>query len=88
MTGHRSPPRSARRLSATPDTLAPPAPADVERADRGGRREPVAFNVGRQAFVGWTIGEQAADLEAQVTAAEAENAARSASSRTSRATPT
>ena len=31
--------------------------------------------MGRQAFVGWSIGEQAADLEAQVTAAEAENAA-------------
>ena len=35
----------------------------------------VAFNVGRQAFVGWSIGEQAADLEATVAAAEAENAA-------------
>jgi cell division protein FtsB len=35
----------------------------------------VAFNVGRQAFVGWSIGQQAESLEAQVAAAEAENAA-------------
>ena len=35
----------------------------------------VAFNVGRQAFVGWSIGQQADSLEAQVAAAEAENAA-------------
>jgi len=35
----------------------------------------VAFNVGRQAFVGWSVGEQAETLEAQVAAAEAENAA-------------
>ncbi|MGH2462470.1 MAG: FtsB family cell division protein [Candidatus Limnocylindria bacterium] len=35
----------------------------------------IAFNVGRQAFIGWSVGEQAANLEAQVTAAEAENAA-------------
>jgi cell division protein FtsB len=35
----------------------------------------VAFNVGRQAFVGWSIGQQADSLEAQVAAAEAENVA-------------
>jgi len=35
----------------------------------------IAFNVGRQAFLGWSIGEQAGSLEAQVAAAEAENAA-------------
>ena len=35
----------------------------------------VAFNVGRQAFVGWSIDQQATDLQAQVEAAEAENAA-------------
>lgn len=35
----------------------------------------VAFNVGRQAFVGWSIGQQAESLEAQVAAMEAENAA-------------
>ena len=35
----------------------------------------VAFNVGRQAFIGWSVGEQATNLEAQVAAAEAENAA-------------
>lgn len=35
----------------------------------------VAFNVGRQAFLGWSIGQQASSLEAQVSAAEAENAA-------------
>ena len=35
----------------------------------------VALNVGRQAFVGWSIDQQAAELEAQVAAAEAENAA-------------
>lgn len=35
----------------------------------------VAFNVGRQAFVGWSVGQEAASLEAQVTAAQAENAA-------------
>ncbi|MGH2488071.1 MAG: septum formation initiator family protein [Candidatus Limnocylindria bacterium] len=34
----------------------------------------VAFNVGRQAFVGWSVGQEAASLEAQVAAAEAENA--------------
>jgi cell division protein FtsB len=35
----------------------------------------VAFNVGRQAFVGWSIGQEAASLEAQAAAAEAENSA-------------
>jgi len=35
----------------------------------------VAFNVGRQAFVGWSIGQQAESLEALLAAAEAENAA-------------
>jgi cell division protein FtsB len=35
----------------------------------------IAFNVGRQAFLGWSIGEQASSLEAQVAAAQAENAA-------------
>jgi cell division protein FtsB len=35
----------------------------------------VAFNVGRQACVGWSIEQQATDLQAQVEAAEAENAA-------------
>lgn len=35
----------------------------------------IAFNVGRQAFLGWSVGEQADSLAAQVTAAEAENAA-------------
>jgi Septum formation initiator len=35
----------------------------------------IAFNVGRQAFLGWSIGEQAGSLEAQVAAAQAENAA-------------
>lgn len=35
----------------------------------------IAFNVGRQAFLGWSVGEQASSLEAQVTAAQAENAA-------------
>ena len=35
----------------------------------------VGFNVGRQAFVGWSIGQQAESLEDQVAAAEAENAA-------------
>ena len=35
----------------------------------------VAFNVGRQAFVGWSIGQQAESLESQVAAAEAENVA-------------
>lgn len=34
----------------------------------------VALNVGRQSFLGWSIDQQAAQLEAQVTAAEAENA--------------
>jgi cell division protein FtsB len=33
----------------------------------------IALNVGRQSFVGWSIDQQAADLEAQVAAAEAEN---------------
>jgi cell division protein FtsB len=35
----------------------------------------VAFNVGRQAFVGWSVGQQADSLEAQLAAAEAESAA-------------
>jgi Septum formation initiator len=35
----------------------------------------IAFNVGRQAFLGWSIGEQAGSLEAQLAAAQAENAA-------------
>jgi len=35
----------------------------------------IAFNVGRQAFVGWSIGQQAESLEAQLAAAEAENVA-------------
>ncbi|HEV7200528.1 MAG TPA: septum formation initiator family protein [Candidatus Limnocylindria bacterium] len=35
----------------------------------------IAFNVGRQAFLGWSVGEQADSLAAQVAAAEAENAA-------------
>lgn len=34
----------------------------------------VALNVGRQAFVGFTTDQQAADLAAQVAAAEAQNA--------------
>ena len=34
----------------------------------------VALNVGRQSFLGWSIDQQAAQLEAQVAAAEAENA--------------
>ena len=34
----------------------------------------VVFNIGRQAFVGWSVGQEAASLEAQVAAAEAENA--------------
>jgi cell division protein FtsB len=34
----------------------------------------IALNVGRQSFVGWSIDQQAAQLEAQVAAAEAENA--------------
>jgi len=34
----------------------------------------VALNVGRQAFVGWTTDGQAAQLAAQVAAAEEENA--------------
>jgi cell division protein FtsB len=34
----------------------------------------IALNVGRQSFLGWSIDQQAADLEAQVAAAEAENA--------------
>jgi cell division protein FtsB len=33
----------------------------------------IAFNVGRQAFLGWSVGEQADSLAAQVAAAEAEN---------------
>lgn len=35
----------------------------------------VAFNVGRQAFTGWSIDQQAAELEARLAAAEAENLA-------------
>ena len=35
----------------------------------------ITFNVGRQAFLGWSVGEQASSLEATVAAAEAENAA-------------
>ncbi len=35
----------------------------------------IAFNVGRQAFLGWSVGEQADSLAEQVAAAEAENAA-------------
>jgi cell division protein FtsB len=35
----------------------------------------IAFNVGRQAFLGWSVGEQASTLEAQVAAKEAEIAA-------------
>ena len=35
----------------------------------------IAFNVGRQAFVGWSISQQAESLEDQVAAVEAENAA-------------
>jgi cell division protein FtsB len=34
----------------------------------------IALNVGRQSFLGWSIDQQAAELEAQVAAAEAENA--------------
>jgi cell division protein FtsB len=34
----------------------------------------IALNVGRQSFLGWSIDQQAAQLEAQVAAAEAENA--------------
>lgn len=33
----------------------------------------VAFNVGRQAWVGWSIEQEAAQLQADVTAAEAQN---------------
>lgn len=35
----------------------------------------IAFNVGRQAFLGWSVGEQAGSLEAQLAAAQEENAA-------------
>ena len=35
----------------------------------------IALNVGRQSFLGFTIEQQAADLQAQVEAAQAENAA-------------
>ena len=35
----------------------------------------IAFNVGRQAFLGWSIGEQAGSLEAQLATAQEENAA-------------
>ena len=35
----------------------------------------IAFNVGRQSFLGWSVEQQAADLQAQVEAAQAENAA-------------
>jgi cell division protein FtsB len=35
----------------------------------------IALNVGRQSFLGFSIEQQAADLEAQVEAAQAENAA-------------
>lgn len=76
MTGAQVP--AAQRAS-------PPAPRPI-RLPRPRRRTLVAllvvgavglvaFNVGRQAFVGWSVGEQAADLAAQVAAAEAENAA-------------
>jgi cell division protein FtsB len=34
----------------------------------------IALNVGRQTFLGWSIDQQAEQLEAQVAAAEAENA--------------
>lgn len=34
----------------------------------------IALNVARQSFLGWSIDQQAAGLEAQVAAAEAENA--------------
>jgi cell division protein FtsB len=35
----------------------------------------IALNVGRQSFLGWSVEQQAADLQAQVEAAQAENAA-------------
>jgi cell division protein FtsB len=76
MTGAHAP--AAHRAS-------PPAPRPL-RAPRLRRRTLialliigavalVAFNVGRQAFVGWSVGQQADSLDAQVVAAEAENAA-------------
>jgi len=72
------------QASATPRGLAPaPRPVRLPRLRRRtlvslivvGAVALVAFNVGRQAFVGWSIGQQASSLEAQVAAAEAENVA-------------
>lgn len=72
------------QASATPRGLAPaPRPFRLPRLRRRtlislivvGAVALVAFNVGRQAFVGWSIGQQAESLEAQVAAAEAENTA-------------
>jgi len=72
------------QASATPRGLAPaPRPVRLPRVRRRtlvslivvGAVALVAFNVGRQAFVGWSIGQQADSLEAQVAAAEAENVA-------------
>jgi len=72
------------QASATPRGLAPaPRPVRLPRLRRRtlvslivvGAVALVAFNVGRQAFVGWSIGQQADSLEAQVAAAEAENVA-------------
>ena len=72
------------QASATPRGLAPaPRPVRLPRVRRRtlvslivvGAVALVAFNVGRQAFVGWSIGQQAESLEAQVLAAEAENVA-------------
>jgi len=72
------------QASATPRGLAPaPRPLRLPRLRRRtlvslivvGAVALVAFNVGRQAFVGWSIGQQADSLEAQLAAAEAENIA-------------
>lgn len=72
------------QASATPRGLAPaPRPVRLPRLRRRtlvslivvGAVALVAFNVGRQAFVGWSIGQQADSLEAQLAAAEAENIA-------------
>ena len=68
--------------SALPRTPRAPAPFRLPRLRRRSLTTlavvaiiaVVALNVARQSFLGWSIDQQAADLEAQVAAAEAENA--------------